>query len=354
MAKATCKIEDCPDPAAKGRCGWCTRHYRINRVYGDPLGGPYRGRRRTDPRGCSIKDCDDPHYGLGWCLKHWTASKRHGDPEWAPEGTVHRKYDLDDSFFDVIDTEAKAYWLGFINADGCVQAGAVGTAGWQRHSVRVGLKPSDAGHLEKLKADIAAGNPVLTSPKVASITLSSIHLTESLIRLGVTPRKSLTAAPWDGPDDLVRHYWRGMFDGDGTIVKHPGSREKWHLRMLGSEAVVEAFRVWASAACGSAADKYPKGNIWSWTAGGLASPQAVARELYGGSTVYLDRKYELALQLMAAPVIHRSQAGQKCSRDGCDAPAEKKGMCGNDYSNQWRKAKRAARKAAALAGEQAA
>ena len=226
---------------------------------------------------------------------------------WVPGPGARRTYALDDYFFDVVDTEAKAYWLGFITADGCVQAGSVGANGWQRHQVNVKLKASDAGHLEKLKADIRAENPVrFVAGPGAEIALSSGRLTESLIRLGVTPRKSLTATPWDGPGHLIRHYWRGMLDGDGTIVKHPDRDDKWHLRFLGSEACVEAFRAWAAPISGSAAKKYPKGNIWSWTAGGLASPQAIAREMYDGATVYLDRKYELALQLMAAPIRHRS------------------------------------------------
>jgi hypothetical protein len=230
-------------------------------------------------------------------------------PLWRPS---QRLYALDDFFFDAIDTEAKAYWLGFINADGCVIAGPVGKARGRRYQLRVKLKESDAGHLRKLKADMAAESPVYTIPQRglagpgAEIVMSSAHLVESLIRLGVTPRKSLTATPWDGPDHLMRHYWRGMVDGDGTIVKHSNRAEKWHLRFLGSEACVEAFRVWAAAVTGSAARKRPKGNIWMWTAGGLASPQALVRELYDGATVYLDRKYELALQLMAAPIRRRS------------------------------------------------
>lgn len=349
MAKGICKVEDppCPDPILSG--DYCSKHYQKWRKYGDPLAVRPVGRPKGIDPGCSIQDCPNPHYGLTWCVKHWTASRRHGDPEWAPEGTVHRKYDLDDSFFDVIDTEAKAYWLGFITADGCVQAGAVGTAGWQRHSLSVGLKPSDAGHLEKLKADLAAENPVLVSPQVASITLSSIHLTGSLVRLGVTPRKSLTATPRDGPGHLMRHYWRGMFDGDGSLVKVASAKRsslnKWALMLCGSEACVQAFQAWAAPVCGSAAKVVRTGNICRWTAGGLASPQALARELYDGSTVYLDRKHELALQLMAAPVLRRDRDGQPCSAEGCDAEAEVKGMCKNDYVNQWRKAKRAAARA---------
>ena len=29
-----------------------------------------------------------------------------------------RKYHCDDGYFDLIDSEAKAYWLGFLAADG--------------------------------------------------------------------------------------------------------------------------------------------------------------------------------------------------------------------------------------------
>lgn len=258
---------------------------------------------------CSIEVCLEAEHCRGWCLAHYVRWRRHGDPE----GGRHA-YRCDQAFFDVIDTEAKAYWLGFITADGCIQSGLAGANGWQRHMLSVKLKASDAGHLEKLKADLAAENPVLPVPQrtsgkpAAEIAVSSRHLVDSLIRLGVTPRKSLTIQPWDGPSGLMRHYWRGMFDGDGTIVRHPGERDKWHLRFLGSEACVEAFRVWATAACGTAARKYPKGNIWSFTAGGLASPQALARELYDEAAVYLDRKQELAVRLMAAPIRHRSRA----------------------------------------------
>jgi hypothetical protein len=258
-------------------------------------------------RTCSIGTCLDLVHARGWCRRHYARWLRHGDPEGG-----RYSYRLDETFFDVIDSEAKAYWLGFITADGCVQSGPAGTNGWQRHQVSVKLKASDAGHLEKLKSDLTAENPVRPVPQsgmpAAEIAITSRHLVESLIRLGVTPRKSLTVEPWDGPGDLMRHYWRGLFDGDGTIVRHPQDRDKWHIRFLGSEACVDGFRTWAGTVCGTTAGKYPKGNIWSFTAGGLASPQALARGLYDGATVYLDRKHELAFRLMAVPVRHRSPA----------------------------------------------
>lgn len=307
MDKRTCKEGDGNPVLA---LGWCSRCYQAARMHnGDPhAGGPRKtGRVRGK---CKIEWCPEPRAGQGWCSKHYGNFRRHGDPEWISD-SPHRAYSLDDRFFDVIDTEAKAYWLGFITADGCVRSGPQGAAGWNLSQVNVKLKASDAGHLEKLKADLGAESPLIPVPHKThpgvQVSFSSRPLVDALIRLGVTPRKSLTVEPWNGPDDLMRHYWRGLVDGDGTIVRHPGEREKWHVRLIGSEAVVEAFRIWASAVSGSTANKYPKVNIWSWTAGGLASPQALARELYGDATVYLDRKYELAGRLIAAPVLHRSK-----------------------------------------------
>lgn len=307
MVNRTC--EHCANPVLAR--GWCSKHYQAWQKYGDPLGG---GTRHGRCRGaCSIDGCGKPRAGLGWCAAHYTNYRRHGTPEPAPAPAPggRRNYALNDSFFDDVDTEAKAYWLGFITADGCVRAGR-GADGWNHHQLAVKLKVSDSGHLEKFKADLAAESPVCLTPQrtsgkpAAEIVVSSPHLVGSLIRLGVTPRKSLTVKPWRGPGHLMRHYWRGLVDGDGSIVRHAGERDKWRLTLVGSESVVEAFRVWAVTLTGSAAKKYPKGNIWSWTAGGLTSPQAIARELYGDATVYLDRKYERASRLMNTRPRHRS------------------------------------------------
>ncbi len=300
MANRTC--EHCPNQVLAR--GWCSKHYQAWSKYGDPLAGGTKATRGRST--CKIETCGEPRAGLGWCSRHYNNYRRHGDPEWVPENP-HRKYALDDHFFDVIDTEAKAYWLGFVTADGCVRAGKISN-GWNRHELFVKLKESDAGHLEKLKAALSAQSPVRRVPRGAGIeiSLSSGRLVESLMSLGVTPRKSLTVEPWAGPVDLMRHYWRGLFDGDGSIGRSPGPRDKWRLTLCGTKAVVEAFRDWAAPVCGSAASSRPQANIWKWTAAGLESPQLLARELYGGSSVHLDRKYELALQLMAAPVRHRS------------------------------------------------
>ena len=58
----------------------------------------------------------------------------------------HRKYEFDFNYFENIDTEEKAYWLGFLYADGCVTP----------NTVRVELQASDKKHIEKFREAVQA------------------------------------------------------------------------------------------------------------------------------------------------------------------------------------------------------
>lgn len=66
MAKATCKIDGCEDPAA-GR-GWCSKHYQRWQNNGDPL---VVKRRAKQAEVCEREDCESPGFMRGLCLKHY-------------------------------------------------------------------------------------------------------------------------------------------------------------------------------------------------------------------------------------------------------------------------------------------
>jgi DNA invertase Pin-like site-specific DNA recombinase len=76
--------------------------------------------------------------------------QRHGVPRRSSSEAL-RRYSCDHSFFDEIDTEAKAYWLGFIAADGCVT---------DKNVLSISLSSRDHDHLLRFKADIQASHPV--------------------------------------------------------------------------------------------------------------------------------------------------------------------------------------------------
>jgi len=125
---------------------------------------------------------------------------------------ARRRYTCDDHFFDVIDSESKAYWLGFIAADGCVTG---------KNSLSIGLQARDREHLERLKNALDATNPITmgrTSSGFPTATLfvTSPALTAGLEGNGIVRRKSKTLEwPRHLDASLLRHYLRGYFDGDG-------------------------------------------------------------------------------------------------------------------------------------------
>ena len=127
-----------------------------------------------------------------------------------------RKYPLNERAFDDFETEAQAYWLGFITADGGVN---------DRFELRLNLQLRDKPHLERLRDFLGTtiavrekyrveGDP--NSRDLCYLSVRSVPLCEALAQHGVVPRKSkILRWPNTVPDHLVHHYVRGFFDGNG-------------------------------------------------------------------------------------------------------------------------------------------
>ena len=131
----------------------------------------------------------------------------------------NRKYPLDESFFEHIDTEEKAYWLGFIMADGYNNI--------KKKYVNIRLSLIDETHLLKFAEALKTTKPIrrviakaYKSDKYEScqLTIDSSKISKQLELLGVDGTKSKSLAfPKILPTDLYRHFIRGYFDGDGSI-----------------------------------------------------------------------------------------------------------------------------------------
>jgi len=137
------------------------------------------------------------------------------------------KYDVDHSFFNAIDTEEKAYWLGFIAADGYIVR--------KRPALEVTLKRADEEHLYELKRVLKTDAPIRRGAvhdyPTARLTVTSPQIVSNLARYGIVPGKSLT---YEFPEKLPRHYiWaflRGYFDGDGSIFLRRTHNRIWSLK----------------------------------------------------------------------------------------------------------------------------
>lgn len=83
--------------------------------------------------------------------------KRRGVPT-RPLSETHRRYTVDEGFFDSIDTPDKAYWLGFLTADGVIGDSFV----------RIHLKLDDTDHLCKFTASLRSEQPISFRENVCS------------------------------------------------------------------------------------------------------------------------------------------------------------------------------------------
>lgn len=135
---------------------------------------------------------------------------------------------FDYTIFDSIDTEEKAYWLGFIYADGYIAK--LNPDKKLNYAFSIGLGIVDIDHLRKFnkfvsfKGENIRINRKEKNSKICEICrwdISNEHLWNTLNSYGCTPKKTFTL---EFPKEeifkdvsLIRHFIRGFFDGDGCI-----------------------------------------------------------------------------------------------------------------------------------------
>jgi len=142
----------------------------------------------------------------------------------------HRKYQLNENYFDIIDAPNKAYILGLLHADGCNKM--------DKGTVSIGLQESDKDLLEKIRLEIGSEKPLrfidnsnkhtfgYDYENLYELQMFSIHMCEQLAEKGIVPNKSLVIGfPEWLDEDLISHYIRGVFDGDGSIYQQIKSKD---------------------------------------------------------------------------------------------------------------------------------
>ena len=141
-----------------------------------------------------------------WCLKFGISR---GDREKLRSGN------LEEDYFTIIDEEHKAYWLGFLMADGSMRKGL--------NNFSINLKAEDGNHLELLKSDI--GSDAIITDKTGGfgtpckdIVICNRKMCIDLNYHGIVPKKTgKECLPSTVPNDMIRHFIRGFLDGDGNI-----------------------------------------------------------------------------------------------------------------------------------------
>lgn len=195
-------------------------------------------------------------------------------------------------YFKEIDTERKAYFLGFIIADGNVSTRVSSSP-----CISIAIQSRDVPILHTLKEELRTDNKVChvkneTRDEV-SLSVHSKEMAEDLAKYGVVPRKTHTSyLPTNVPREFMPHLIRGLIDGDGW-VQNPKSGVKWGF--CGNKRVVTQVRDFLSEEINVYNVKVlerERDSTCSINYGGVKNSKLIADYMYEGATVYLERKYE--------------------------------------------------------------
>lgn len=211
-------------------------------------------------------------------------------------------------FFKNIDTEEKAYWLGFLLADGCV----VG------HRLQLRLSIEDVNHLEQFREHIGFTDCSIGEVHgyqarqrkryhACDLVIQSPKIIKDLARHNLVARKTACEKPSIHiPKHLEHHYIRGMFDGDGWIIKghrttHGGKyhTDTWEAGIcMGAETLNYVM----SKICSATKIKPKPIKGYNGTPRfRMAAKKDIGQfmsYIYKDATVCLQRKYDIAKELL--------------------------------------------------------
>ena len=200
-------------------------------------------------------------------------------------------YKVNSSFFETIDTEEKAYILGYVITDGHVTNDG---------KLMFAAAEKDRDILEKIKVAMQSTHhikeKIIHNKPQCILDISSEAMCKDIRKYGIDNRKSYTLkmdiiqntiSP-----ELERHLIRGMIDGDGSLIctmNKSGFNKKHTLTIsfTGNQNV-----------CGYIAEKLKMTNKWRDEGNGIYSIKTNKRDqviqigsyLYDDATIYLNRK----------------------------------------------------------------
>lgn len=216
-----------------------------------------------------------------------------------------RKHFFNENYFENIDTEEKAYWLGFIAADGSI----VKSSKYNSYRLYINLSHIDKNHLEKFKTAIGANDIELEeymstdgfcNPNgtiTSRIVLNSLKLCADLAKYHIHQRKSYDIEMPNINDDLIPHYLRGFFDGDGSYYYQydvKNNRYRYSFEVVGvSEVLFKQIQEYLLSVNIKTNIYYRKGaKSIRLMSGSRQEILKLIDLLYSNSNIYLDRKYQ--------------------------------------------------------------
>ena len=195
----------------------------------------------------------------------------------------------DQSIFEKIDNEIKAYTIGLITADGSMSQ--------NKKSISITLTRDDVYLLEQINESLfnGTGHIVFSKKKIGKDTATlQIHgkkMCSLLIPFGIVPNKTYLLKEISSliPDSLYHHYLRGLFDGDGVCSK---CRAAIRIGYCAHEKnFVKSYRDYFVNNFNFSKNKlFNTGNCWQVSWSSLKDLKKFYNYIYADATIFLGRK----------------------------------------------------------------
>lgn len=143
---------------------------------------------------------------------------------------------FDENYFDIIDSSNKAYLLGFLYADGCIN---------KNNSVSIIVHQKDVEILKMFQKELHANNNIrkVKSKPHVRIDFCSKYLCDSLKQIGCGRNKTFHLYFPDIPQEFTYDFIRGFMDGDGCIsITDRGEHKYISLSFTGTLEMLEMLK----------------------------------------------------------------------------------------------------------------
>lgn len=199
------------------------------------------------------------------------------------------------SIFHTIDNPEKAYWLGYLAADGCNYHRE------QNATILINIHQKDRKQLEKFLNfcdcdhqinDYIANDGFSNQTPMCKIQIYSMEMSDDLTQHGVPPKKSLILKPPIIDEQYYLPYICGYFDGDGSISK-TSQCNNYLISIQGTKEILEWINSILNISEKLETRKKNNKNSYYIRCGGTNKPYKILNQLYNSCETHLDRKYEL-------------------------------------------------------------
>ncbi len=238
--------------------------------------------------------------------------------------------------FDVIDTEQKAYWLGFIWADGCILNQKDDK---HNYGFELGISIKDIEHLklfcdfielDKTKINIRLGkehifrDKTIKSGESCRIQISNEHFWKNLYNLGCVPNKTYNEffpkIEIFKSINLVSHFIRGFFDGDGWVYRD--KRNYLIAGICGQQKFLESILKYLPESLIKNTVSSSDTEVIKILKWGGTKAETFLNYIYNNSTVSLERKFNISAPYISNSISKLGNIGKNPEMDNTEITKE--------------------------------